>query len=49
MDVTFWRETDQRKVWYEWLAEAYLTLDNDQRARLGQSELHSSKQNGCLM
>ncbi|KAI9774274.1 MAG: methyltransferase protein [Geoglossum simile] len=55
LDVSIWRQTDDRKVWYEWMIEAFL-LNGDvpgssatTRVRLGSSDLHSSKKNGCLM
>ena len=50
--VNMWRMTDDRKVWYEWLVETFAVIDNGKgrrRVRLGSSELHSSKKNGCLM
>ena len=53
LSITMWRQTDDRKVWYEWLVESWLRKSNDgQRAsvtRLNSSELHSSIKNGCLM
>lgn len=48
VEVTMWRQTDDRKVWYEWLVESYIRIGG-QRVRLGVSDLHSSKSNGCLM
>lgn len=48
VEVSFWRQTDDRKVWYEWLVESFMVV-GDQRIRLGMSELHSSKSNGCMM
>ncbi|PSN73335.1 arginine N-methyltransferas-like protein [Corynespora cassiicola Philippines] len=48
VEVTMWRQTDDRKVWYEWLVESFMTI-NDQRVKLGTTELHSSKSNGCMM
>ncbi|CBX92914.1 similar to protein arginine N-methyltransferase [Plenodomus lingam JN3] len=48
IEVSFWRQTDDRKVWYEWLIESYMTI-NGQRIRLSVSDLHSSKSNGCMM
>lgn len=48
MEISMWRQTDDRKVWYEWLVEAFVTVGN-QRMRIGVSELHTSKKNGCLM
>ncbi|KAF2761499.1 Skb1 methyltransferase, partial [Pseudovirgaria hyperparasitica] len=47
LDISMWRQTDDRKVWYEWLVESYIRL-GDKRIRLGTSALHSSKRNGCL-
>lgn len=46
--VSVWRMTDERKVWYEWLVEAWVVL-GERRVRVGCSELHSSRKNGCLM
>jgi len=48
VEVSFWRQTDDRKVWYEWLVESYLTVGG-RRIRLDVSDLHSSKSNGCMM
>jgi protein arginine N-methyltransferase 5 len=50
--VNMWRMTDDRKVWYEWLIETFAVIDHGKgrcRVRLGASELHSSKKNGCSM
>jgi type II protein arginine methyltransferase len=47
--VSMWRCTDDRKVWYEWVVDAYMVLGNGVRAKVGMSDLHSSKKNGCLM
>jgi protein arginine N-methyltransferase 5 len=48
-----WRQTDDRKVWYEWMVESWIwthqTGGPEKRVRLGTSELHSSIKNGCLM
>ncbi|KAI9672041.1 MAG: methyltransferase protein [Trizodia sp. TS-e1964] len=50
LDVSMWRQTDDRKVWYEWMVEAFMQVQaGSPRIRLGCSELHSSKKNGCLM
>lgn len=48
LQVSMWRQTDDRKVWYEWLAESFMEI-NGQRVKLGVSELHSSASSGCLM
>lgn len=49
--VNIWRQTDGRKVWYEWLVEVFLTINNGVpgRVRGSASELHSSVANACLM
>jgi protein arginine N-methyltransferase 5 len=54
LDVSIWRQTDDRKVWYEWRVEAFLLAedtsgDSTTRVRIGGSDLHSSKKNGCRM
>lgn len=49
VDVTIWREASERKVWYEWSVEAFTKGSGGQRFRIGVTELHSSKKNGCLM
>ena len=49
VEVSMWRQTDDRKVWYEWLVEVYAISVNGRRQRIGMSELHSSRRNGCLM
>ncbi|KAI9821967.1 MAG: methyltransferase protein [Pycnora praestabilis] len=49
LEVSIWRQTDDRKVWYEWLVEAFLVVGSERRVRLGVSDLHSSQKNGCLM
>lgn len=43
-----WRRSSERKVWYEWMVEAYVRT-GQRSFPLGSSELHSSKKNGCLM
>ncbi|KAF2842358.1 arginine N-methyltransferas-like protein [Patellaria atrata CBS 101060] len=48
LEISMWRQTDDRKVWYEWLVEVFM-VDAHRRIRLGVSDIHSSKKNGCLM
>ncbi|EME40700.1 hypothetical protein DOTSEDRAFT_177838 [Dothistroma septosporum NZE10] len=48
VEVSMWRMTDDRKVWYEWFVEVFKKIDG-KRLRLAASELHSSRKNGCLM
>ncbi|KAI9744940.1 MAG: methyltransferase protein [Claussenomyces sp. TS43310] len=49
LEVSIWRQTDDRKVWYEWLVEAFVMLGPKSRVRVGMSEAGSSRKNGCLM
>ncbi|TAQ89351.1 hypothetical protein B7494_g2318 [Chlorociboria aeruginascens] len=49
LQVSIWRQTDDRKVWYEWLVEAFVMVGPNKRMRLGMSELGSSRKAGCLM
>lgn len=58
IEVHMWRQTDDRAVWYEWLVEVWEEggVDGDDAKKkgrkgkkLGMSELHSSRRNGCLM
>ncbi|THW65687.1 Skb1 methyltransferase [Aureobasidium pullulans] len=49
IEVSMWRQTDDRKVWYEWQVEVFVTLPGGNRQRIAASELHSSIKNGCLM
>ncbi|KAI9703772.1 MAG: methyltransferase protein [Candelina mexicana] len=49
LEISIWRQTDDRKVWYEWMVEAFVLLGAEKRVSLGGSDLHSSRKNGCLM
>lgn len=49
LEVSIWRQTDDRKVWYEWLVEAFVMTGPERRMRLGTSEMCTSRKNGCLM
>ena len=49
LEVSIWRQTDDRKVWYEWLVEAFVLVGPSKRFRLGASELGTSRKQGCLM
>ncbi|KAK5955521.1 hypothetical protein OHC33_003161 [Knufia fluminis] len=48
VDVSMWRQTDDRRVWYEWLVEVYAG-SSTRRIKVGSSELHSSEKEACLM
>ena len=54
LTVSLWRQTDDRRVWYDWMVESWgftfvLGETGSQRVRLGVSELHSSVKNAMLM
>ena len=50
MQVSMWRQTDDRGVWYEWIVEIFEQKDSrGRRKKLGMSDLHSSRKNACLM
>ena len=57
LTVSIFRATDNRKVWYEWMVEAWSNLINGgivggaekRKIRLGVSEVSSSKKGGCMM
>ena len=53
-----WRQSDDRKVWYEWIVDVYAGYWEKGRERsdagarsfrVGGSELHSSVKEACLM
>lgn len=46
--VSMWRQTDGRKVWYEWLVEVWISTGGH-KVRTGTSGLMSSETEGCLM
>lgn len=48
MEVSMWRQTDDRSVWYEWLVEVYEKV-NGRKRRLAISDLHSSRKHACLI
>ncbi|KAG5519408.1 hypothetical protein PMAC_002035 [Pneumocystis sp. 'macacae'] len=50
IDLYFWRQTDSKKVWYEWLTEIYLVpseiknneiMYNSERIKIAVSDLHN--------
>lgn len=52
IDLYFWRQTDAKKVWYEWLTEVYMVSSNVQnykdihdsdRIKIGMSDIHNYK------
>jgi protein arginine N-methyltransferase 5 len=59
--VNMWRQSDDRKIWYEWMVESFaiepdkgkettgLASSSGRRFRVGGSELHSSIKEACLM
>ncbi|KAK4040548.1 PRMT5 arginine-N-methyltransferase-domain-containing protein [Parachaetomium inaequale] len=49
LEVSMWRQTDDAKVWYEWLVEVYAWVGPNTRIKVGTSDLHSSRKVACLM
>ena len=49
LEVSMWRQTDDTKVWYEWLVEVYAWVGPETRIKVGASDLHSSRKVACLM
>ncbi|MCJ1248952.1 methyltransferase protein [Trapelia coarctata] len=53
LTVNMWRQTDGRKVWYEWMVESWgynLMIGGEKRlVRLGGGEVSSSVKVACLM
>ncbi len=49
VEISIWRQTDDRKVWYEWVVEAFKVVGESMRVRVGVSEVGSSRKGGCLM
>ncbi|KAK5660899.1 hypothetical protein OQA88_12272 [Cercophora sp. LCS_1] len=49
LEVSMWRQTDDSKIWYEWVVEAYTWVGPKTRLKIGSSEMHSSRNLGCLM
>lgn len=49
LEVSMWRQTDDTKVWYEWLVEAWTWVGESSRIKVASSELCSSRSVACLM
>lgn len=49
LEVSMWRQTDDTRVWYEWVVEVYTWVGPNRRVKTGSSELHSSRKVACLM
>ncbi|KAI1431981.1 protein arginine N-methyltransferase [Xylaria sp. CBS 124048] len=49
LEVTMWRQTDDAKVWYEWMVEAFMWVSETQRVKVGGSGLCGSRKVACLM
>ncbi|KAI1129873.1 PRMT5 arginine-N-methyltransferase-domain-containing protein [Nemania abortiva] len=49
LEVTMWRQTDDAKVWYEWMVEAFRWVSETERIKIGGSDLCSSRKVACLM
>ncbi|KAK0706612.1 methyltransferase-like protein [Lasiosphaeria miniovina] len=49
LEVSMWRQTDDTKVWYEWMVEVFAWAGPKTRMKFGTTELHSSRKIACLM
>ncbi|KAI2632692.1 Skb1 methyltransferase [Hypomontagnella submonticulosa] len=49
LEVSMWRQTDDARVWYEWMVEAYMWVGPSQRVKVGGSDLCSSRKVACLL
>lgn len=53
VDVSMWRQTDDRRVWYEWMLEVYAVITDkggqERKIKVANTELHSSEKEACLM
>ncbi|KAM4059170.1 PRMT5 TIM barrel domain-containing protein [Hirsutella rhossiliensis] len=49
LEVSMWRQTDDTRVWYEWLVEAWTWIGPDSRIKVASSDLCSSRKVACLM
>ncbi|KAI1389124.1 Skb1 methyltransferase [Hypoxylon trugodes] len=49
LEVSMWRQTDDTRVWYEWLVEAFMWVGPTQRVKVGGSDLCSSRKVACLL
>ena len=49
LEVSRWRQTDDTKVWYEWIVEAFTWTGPESRVKVGSSEMCSSRKVACLM
>lgn len=49
VEISMWRQTDDRKVWYEWVLEVFDGSHGKKGRKVGMSALHSTRKNGCFM
>ncbi|PKS12192.1 hypothetical protein jhhlp_001491 [Lomentospora prolificans] len=49
LEVSMWRQTDDKSVWYEWMVEAYCWTGQNRRLKLASSDLCSSRSVACKM
>ncbi|KAL0470879.1 protein arginine N-methyltransferase [Neurospora intermedia] len=48
LEVSMWRQTDDTRVWYEWMVEVYAWVGPKTRIKVGASEMHSSRKVACI-
>lgn len=49
LEASMWRQTDDTKVWYEWMVEAFMWVSPTQRIAIGASDICSSRKVACIM
>ncbi|KAF4969276.1 hypothetical protein FZEAL_10257 [Fusarium zealandicum] len=49
LEISMWRQTDDTRVWYEWLVEAFAWVGPATRIKVASSDLCSSREVACLM
>ncbi|KAI5860333.1 Skb1 methyltransferase [Durotheca rogersii] len=49
LEVSMWRQTDDGRVWYEWMVEAFMWVGPSQKVKVGGTDLCSSRNVACLM
>jgi protein arginine N-methyltransferase 5 len=49
LTINMWRQTDDSKVWYEWLVDAHVWVSPTTKVKVASSELCSSRKVACLL
>ncbi|KAI2616296.1 Skb1 methyltransferase [Hypoxylon sp. NC1633] len=49
LEVSMWRQTDDTRVWYEWMIEAFTWISPSLKIKIGASKLCSSRNVACTL